>query len=180
MYQTPANPRMIPMWYEDKRAAVIGIDPGLKGGIAIIPVHNVRATMAHLMPTVSIPKSSKRDIDWEELGRLVRPWVGPVYVERVHAMPKQGVTSTFKFGMGFGGILGVAGAYERRVVQLTPQFWKKRVLSAYEERDKAAAIDYAQKTFPGVSLTPGKTRTPQDGLADALCIARLGLTLEDI
>ena len=171
---------MTTLWYDKKNAAVIGVDPGLKGGIAIIPLHNVKAAVAHLMPTVAIEKSSKRDIDWVAFGRLIRPWDGPVYVERVHAMPKQGVSSTFKFGMGFGGILGVAGAYERRVVQLTPQFWKKRVLSAYEERDKAAAIDYAQKKFPWVSLTPGKTRTPQDGLADALCIARLGIDLEDI
>ena len=33
-----------------------------------------------------------------------------IVVESVHAMPKQGVSSTFKFGMGVGIIHGVAGA----------------------------------------------------------------------
>lgn len=164
------------MWNTNKNAAVIGIDPGLKGGIAVIPVHNARASVAYPMPLVA----DKKNIDWVAVGDLLRPWAGPVYIEKVHAMPKQGVSSTFKFGAGFGGLLGVCGALKRPVALVTPQKWKKSVLSAYEERDKAAAIDYTAKKFPGVSLTPGRTRTPQDGLADAICIAVYGTTQEDI
>lgn len=124
------------------------------------------------MPTV--PGKKGRDIDWVTFANLLAPWAGPVFVELVHAMPKQGVSSTFKFGLGFGGILGACGALGRRVELVTPQKWKKEVLANYEERDKAAAIDFVQKHFPTLDLTPGKTRTPQDGIADAACIAYYG------
>jgi crossover junction endodeoxyribonuclease RuvC len=164
------------MWNTQKNAAVIGIDPGLKGGIAILPVHSMRAARAFPMPLVG----DKKNVDWQGVGDLLRPWVGPVYIEKVHAMPKQGVSSTFKFGASFGGLLGVCGALKRPVALVTPQKWKKSVLSAYEDRDKAAAIDYTGSKFPWVSLTPGRTRTPQDGLADALCIAVYGVSQEDI
>lgn len=164
------------MWNTLRNAAVIGIDPGLKGGIAVVPVHRVKAAVAYPMPL----EADGKNIDWRAVAEIISKWAGPVYVERVHAMPKQGVSSTFKFGMGFGGLLGVCGAFGRRTIQVTPQSWKKRVLSAYEERDKAAAIDYAQKTYPWVSLTPGRTRKPQDGLADALCIASYGIYSEEL
>ena len=45
-------------------------------------------------------------------------------VERVHAMPQQGVSSTFKFGMGCGIIHGVAGALRLPVTLVTPTQWK--------------------------------------------------------
>ena len=45
-------------------------------------------------------------------------------VENVHAMPKQGVSSTFKFGMGVGIIHGVAGALRLPLTLVTPTQWK--------------------------------------------------------
>jgi crossover junction endodeoxyribonuclease RuvC len=45
-------------------------------------------------------------------------------VENVHAMPRQGVSSTFKFGMGVGIIHGVAGALQLPLTLVTPGTWK--------------------------------------------------------
>src|SRR4249920_774998 len=45
-------------------------------------------------------------------------------VENVHAMPKQGVSSTFKFGMGVGIIHGVAGALRLPLTLVPPTQWK--------------------------------------------------------
>jgi crossover junction endodeoxyribonuclease RuvC len=47
-----------------------------------------------------------------------------VVVENVHAMPLQGLSSTFKFGMGVGIIHGVAGALRLPLTLVTPQQWK--------------------------------------------------------
>ncbi len=54
---------------------------------------------------------------------------------------------------------------------VTPQAWKKAVLAG-TARDKAAAIAFATRRFPGVPLlaTP-RSRTPHDGVADAVCLA---------
>ena len=45
-------------------------------------------------------------------------------VENVHSMPKQGLSSTFKFGMGVGIIHGVAGALRLPLTLVTPSQWK--------------------------------------------------------
>lgn len=45
-------------------------------------------------------------------------------VENVHSMPLQGLSSTFKFGMGVGIIHGVAGALRLPLTLVTPRQWK--------------------------------------------------------
>jgi crossover junction endodeoxyribonuclease RuvC len=62
-------------------------------------------------------------------------------VENVHAMPKQGVSSTFRFGRGVGIIHGVAGALRLPLTLVTPTQWKAyHGLSADKEASRALAI----------------------------------------
>jgi crossover junction endodeoxyribonuclease RuvC len=62
-------------------------------------------------------------------------------VENVHAMPKQGVSSTFKFGMGVGIIHGVTGALRLPLTQVTPKQWKSfHSLRSDKEASRALAI----------------------------------------
>jgi hypothetical protein len=62
-------------------------------------------------------------------------------VEHVHAMPKQGVSSTFKFGKGVGIIHGVAGALRLPVTLVTPTQWKSfHSLNSDKEAARALAI----------------------------------------
>jgi crossover junction endodeoxyribonuclease RuvC len=64
-----------------------------------------------------------------------------VVVENVHSMPKQGVSSTFKFGMACGIIHGVAGALRLPLTLVTPNQWKKfHMLSSDKEDARALAI----------------------------------------
>jgi crossover junction endodeoxyribonuclease RuvC len=66
-------------------------------------------------------------------------------VENVHAMPKQGVSSTFRFGMGVGIIHGVAGALRLPLTLVTPSQWK-----AFHSlrQDKEAARQLAIRKWP--------------------------------
>ena len=50
--------------------------------------------------------------------------VSHMVVENVHAMPRQGVSSTFKFGLGVGIIHGVAGALRLPLTLVAPTQWK--------------------------------------------------------
>jgi hypothetical protein len=62
-------------------------------------------------------------------------------VESVHAMPKQGVSSTFKFGVGVGIIHGIAGALRLPLTLVTPSQWKAfHHLNADKEKARALAM----------------------------------------
>jgi crossover junction endodeoxyribonuclease RuvC len=69
-----------------------------------------------------------------------------VVVESVHAMPKQGVSSTFKFGMGVGIIHGVAGALRLPITLVTPSQWKG--FHYLRGPDKEAARELAIRNWP--------------------------------
>ncbi len=145
---------------------LVAVDPGLSGGLAILHGGEVTAR--------PLPIAGK-DLDLV----LISQWLkdsspGLVIVEKVHSMPGQGVSSTFKFGNGFGAILGMAEALSIRVKLVTPQAWKKVVLAG-TAKDKDAAVDYCRRAFPNVSLLPGPhCRKPHDGVADALCLLEYG------
>ncbi len=140
----------------------IGIDPGLHGGLAGI---NGGSVIVEPMPVVG------GDIDAHGVSCFLDGvHASMVCMEKVHAMPKQGVSSTFKFGKGYGIILGVCAAMNIHVELVTPQAWKAVVLAG-TTKDKDAAIAWCNRAFPTVSLIPQGCRVPHDGLADALCIA---------
>jgi crossover junction endodeoxyribonuclease RuvC len=64
-----------------------------------------------------------------------------VVVENVHAMPLQGLSSTFKFGMGVGIIHGVAGALRLPITLVTPRQWKAyHALTSDKEQARQLAI----------------------------------------
>lgn len=147
----------------------MGIDPGQTGGIAIINDLNKHS--------VAYPYSSTKLIEICEEFKDNKNKV-KVFVEKVHAMPHQGVTSMFNFGMGYGRILGILEAFNFTYSLVTPQSWKKYVGVA---ADKQTSIRKAQYLFPNVSLLPTKRcRVPNDGMAEALLIAYYGkFTLKD-
>jgi hypothetical protein len=67
--------------------------------------------------------------------------VSRMVVENVHSMPRQGVSSTFKFGQGVGIIHGVAGALRLPLTLVTPSQWKTfQGLRSDKEASRALAI----------------------------------------
>ncbi|MDF3917497.1 hypothetical protein P3W43_01365 [Salinicola salarius] len=148
---------------------IIGIDPGQKGGIAIMTED--RNACGYVMPLAG------KEIDGHELANYLRGLPDVlVIIEKVHSMPKQGVASTFKFGMGFGIVIGVCEALGLPYRLVTPQAWKKAVLSG-TAKDKSAAINFVRRAYPGLDLSPGRLRAPHDGIADAVCLAEYGRQL---
>ena len=107
---------------------IIGIDPGLSGGIAILEDNKVK--MLFDMPVMSDGKKNKRQLNSALLAQLIRDNIKNVedtaiVVEQVNAMPGQGVTSMFNFGQTFGAIKGICAALELPIFFVRPAKWKK-------------------------------------------------------
>lgn len=63
-------------------------------------------------------------------------------MEQVHAMPRQGVSSTFAFGKACGMIDGVVAARGLPVTYVTPHKWKKAMgVTADKNSSRQAAIN---------------------------------------
>ena len=142
----------------------IGVDPGASGAIAGVDADGA-FLFAKVMPVYVEGKSTA--VDAVAVRRILDAWaITATAVERVSAMPGQGVSSMFNFGKSYGTVLGVIGAmgYSRRDV--APQSWKKHFNLLGTEKDASRGL--AIKMFPGASLG----RKKDHGMADALLIAR--------
>lgn len=142
--------------------AVLGIDPGAKGGLAL-----VTAGEALVWP---IPMAGNV-VDTQAVSQILHIYEPHlIALEKVHSMPGQGVSSTFTFGRGFGRIEGIAEALSVRVELITPQRWKQTVLAG-TAKDKAAAVEFCRRRWPNLGLVQPGCRKAHEGIADALCIA---------
>ena len=81
---------------------------------------------------------------------IVDPKIGAeICMEQVHAMPQQGISSTWNFARAVGVISAVCELTNYPFHLVSPQKWKKHfALSA----DKNEALDLARKLFPKASL----------------------------
>jgi len=93
---------------------IISIDPGLKGGIC----YGSSPENLQVMPMPLIAGEINA-LAIAQLLREIKP--GLAIVEKVHSMPGQGVSSTFKFGKGYGLVLGILGALAVPIELTTPQ-----------------------------------------------------------
>ena len=126
----------------------IGIDPGIKGGVAII--YNYTYYVKQTPPTVS--EMANELITLKELGPNL-----PTYccIEAVHSFPGQGVASTFKFGMNYGEWLGILATLRIPYIQTTPHKWMKHYGSMpKDKKDRKNHIKHlAEQRFPDVDIT---------------------------
>lgn len=136
----------------------IGIDPGKSGA------------MAMLWDDDPIPEIWPFNV--EVYKEVLNSWKGSgmkCCLERVGAMPGQGVTSMFKFGENFGFIQGLLTAFSIPYELVTPQKWKKEFQVT---GDKNSSIAVCKRLFPGVSLRrTDRCKKDHDGMAEALLMA---------
>lgn len=136
---------------------ILGIDPGMSGGAAIV------SSEYEIIHTVAFKKLTPTDIsNWL---KEFQPRIRMAYIEGVSAMPKQGVTSMFKFGMNYGWWQGVLVAHDIPFQRIYPLRWQT-ALSCRTGGNKNITKTRAQELFPNLKIT--------HNLADALLIAEYG------
>lgn len=148
---------------------IMGIDPGLTGAAAVLEADGRYRTLFDL------PVIRDRSLAWIDGDRLLSALLeakgsdaAHVVIERVSAMPGQGVSSSFGFGMTFGSILAAVQALRLPLEFVTPGQWKRALGLA---ADKRAALDRARLLFPIADLSLAK----HHGRAEALLIAHWAL-----
>ena len=130
------------------RSVYIGIDPGKTGGLALIRDGFV-ADLAP-MPVIGKEPDEARLADWLRREALTesRPGVFAV-LEKVGAMPKQGVTSMFNFGRCYGAIRGVSRGTRNPVHTCYAARMAKRNARRHDSlRCKRAIVDRGRAFVP--------------------------------
>lgn len=142
--------------FRDDCMTYIGIDPGKDGAIAALNGG-------------CIVKSGFDEMEYREILRQCVPSKTICFIEKVSAMPGQGVTSMFHFGENYGFIQGLLYAYEIPCQTVTPAKWKREFQIT---KDKNTSIEVCKRLFPKESLLrTGRCKKDHDGIAEALLIA---------
>ena len=140
----------------------IGIDVGKKGGYAVIRDDDNYET--HLWDDkdfIEVMWDIAQTTEFDE--RII------ACVEKVGAMPHQGVTSSFNFGKSAGFVEGVLNALGIPYQLIPPQRWKKEFTL---NSDKQRSVEVCERLFPNASLLPtARCKVKSDGMAEALLMA---------
>jgi crossover junction endodeoxyribonuclease RuvC len=147
--------------HQREQMIFIGIDPGKRGAIVGLGPDGAASFLlsncyagADLVPALLM--SAIHEVHAQLDGGPVR-----VAVEIQQAMPRQGLSSTFRTGANYGRICGVVEAMNLPLELLRPAAWRK----------------HARRRLPELDLTPGRLRVPHDGIADAAGLALAAIAL---
>jgi Holliday junction resolvasome RuvABC endonuclease subunit len=146
---------------------LLAIDPGLTGALAFWD-NELEALSLHDMPIIRTRnKSQVPEAELVNIIKSMRPDVA--VIELVHALPRQGVTSMFNFGVGFGVLRGILAAFDVPTHYLTPQEWRRVARVQGSAGDKGQSRLRAQQLFPKQATQ--FARVKDHGRADAALIA---------
>lgn len=136
-----------------------GIDPGATGGVAIINGDG-ELVLAELFSTWKTLHDMLKAYSVAESSSLFA-------LEKVSAMPGQGVVSMFTFGQNYGGWRSLLEGLQIPFIEPVPRKWQTSVLGAIPKGEsKAKAMEYVSKRYPQLQL-----RKKDSGIADAICLA---------
>ena len=145
---------------------IYGIDPGFTGAVSIYDTE-LDSLIIHDIPVVKSPKG-KTLINLPELLSILNNTENQpslAAIELVNAMPNQGVSSTFRFGQGFGQLQMGIVASKLPIEYVTPRQWKKYFDLT---RDKGESRRLARLCFPNHAHY--FKRVKDDGRAEAALI----------
>jgi len=129
---------------------IMGIDPGLSGAISVVEIDSGTLIDMIDMPTYKTPTKSRKSghfehVDPHQLSSLLDMYAGLTslaVIEEPGAMPRQGLSSTFRFGHVCGLIHGILAGHYVPVIPVKPAVWKGAFgLSPDKDESIAMATD---------------------------------------
>jgi crossover junction endodeoxyribonuclease RuvC len=127
---------------------ILGIDPGIRGALAIVEIAN--GVMPQLIDVLDVPvigAGAKERVN----SMLVWDWLAQhvfehALIERAGSMPGQGIASTFKFARAVGALETVIACRDIPYSIIEPAVWKK--FHHLRGVDKEASRQRALQLFP--------------------------------
>ena len=134
---------------------IIGIDPGASGAISFtnteeekVYYHKCHEQISGRRLSVSMALNAYQNKE------------AVAYIEKVHAMPHDGRSSLFKFGVNYGTWLGILNSIKgvTKIVEVSPQKWMKFWEEQYnfklpkEKKDRKNAL----KDIASIFIQPEK------------------------
>lgn len=115
---------------------IMGLDPGASGAVAFYYPDFPQRVAVYDTPIIG------KELNCPALLQLIQTHMPEMAViEAVHAMPKQGVSSVWNFGVAYGMARGVIAAALVPSRLVTPTKWKKHfALDADKEKARALAV----------------------------------------
>lgn len=157
---------------------IVGIDPGISGALAVYDT----AAASDVIDLPTIGEGPSEMLDAKIILRQILVWCPDlIVIERAMAMPRQkdgeahsmGAASAFKFGKGFGQIIGAVQVSGTPWIMVMPGVWKKFFRLS---KDKEIARQLALQKFP--DLHEKMRFKYQHQRAEALLIAMYGSLTE--
>jgi crossover junction endodeoxyribonuclease RuvC len=148
----------------------MGIDPGAFGAVAILDKDS-RELVIIDMPTLKVKRGPRvvNQVDAHMLANALRGHVTAdtsALIEKVHAMPGQGVSSMFSFGRAAGIVEGVLAGLSVPFELIPPATWIKSMRTF---GGKDGSRQRAQELFPDYAHL--FARKKDDGRAEAALLA---------
>lgn len=173
---------------------VIGIDPGVKGGITVLKNRKIIECIP--MPTFDhdTGKKSKKlkkpiikkYVDGKKLIELISQHPeSEIFLEQIHAIFGQSAGSGFAMGEGYGIIQGIIRGLGRSYYLTRSKLWQSEVWidsdivkeanNPKKTDTKATSLNAATRLFPDQDFLSGpRKRVPHDGMFDSSLIAYYG------
>lgn len=153
---------------------ILACDPGMSGGFCFVTLSEKTFTVKDVhfekFPVIG------KEIDFSGLYKIFNIVRGrddvQAIVEKVSAMPGQGVSSMFKFGRAYGIAQAFICAEGIPLIEVTPRAWQKEVFEGMPEQTKTngkrdtkkMSLVAASRLFPELHLK-------KDWQSDSLLIA---------
>ena len=148
---------------------VLGVDPGISGGLAIVEIADGAAP--GLVECIDIPvvgAGAKERVDVAAIRNFIdRHKPVRALIERAQAMPRQGSSSGFKYGRAVGAIEAAIMLCAIPVEIVEPSAWKR--FWNLPGKDKESARQKALQLFPAAHAA--LARKKDLGRAEAMLIA---------
>jgi len=116
---------------------VAGVDPGKSGAVAYLTMSGKIHSIVRMDETED---SLAQDIYKHSMNCVLQ------VVEKVHSMPRQGVSSSFKFGYMYGLVCGILALCGKRRIFVSPVKWMT-IMGCRTKGDKNITKQAAEQLF---------------------------------
>ncbi len=166
-----------------KSKRIVSIDPGNAGGLCALEDKEIQALIPMPLIEITVGRKKRKELDLPAIIDFIKKYADEVAIEKAQAMPprqipgkpeqkSQGVVGMFRYGKGYGMLIGICAALGIPYTEIPPRTWKARALQGMPS-GKGSSILRAKQLCSKINLlATARCSKPHDGMAEAYLIGR--------